>query len=139
MAKRLIITCFLVFAAGAFEGSADVIQFHFDGSTFQDLGAWWEHDWTRKYEKDPDGSISLDESGNYIRKKIWIFPIPVFFLDGWHFLKLLLFLSYIASVAFTALYPFRSTNISAWWSFLLFMMILVSFRTAGFYLAWKLF
>lgn len=139
MVKRYIIIFFLMFTAGVFEGSADVIQFHYNGSVFQDLGEWWKHDWTRKYEKAPDGSIILDEAGNLVRKKIWIFPIPVVILDGWHFMKLLVILSYIVLVSFGVLFPIRTTDLKACYGFLLLAAILLTYRTAGFYLAWKFF
>ena len=139
MVKRFIIVFSFIFAAGVFEGSADVIEFHYNGSIFQDLGSWWMHDWTRAYEKDPEGNFLLDPDGKLIHVKTWIFNTPSYFLDGWHFLKLLLILSYLTCVAFLVFYPITSIDLATIPRFLLFTAILLTFRTSGFYLAWKLF
>lgn len=139
MAKRFIIVFSFIFAAGVFEGSADVIEFHYQGSVFQDLGSWWMHDWTRAYEKYDNGEFKKDPDGNLIHVKTWIFNTPAYFLDGWHFVKLLLFLSYLTCVAFLVFLPITTIDLSGFARFLLFLMILITFRTAGFYLAWKLF
>lgn len=124
----------LIFLAGIFEGSMDVIEFHYQGSLFNWLGDWWRHDPSRKYE-----DIRFQRDNKPKRKKWWIFIIPVWLLDGWHFLKLLLILSYIAATLFAAAIDVSWADHNLALLFCSFGGILLTCRTLGFYLAWKLF
>lgn len=71
--KKHIAPSALVFAAGAFEGAMDHLQFHYDGSD-----PFWQPDisWKNKY-RNQDPAQGMTFRGRYM----------VFTTDGWHLMK----------------------------------------------------
>lgn len=79
---------FVIFAAIC-SASMDTIEHHYSNSIFTQYGNYFQQDWTRKYEKDPDGNLIQP-----LTRKTWDLGIikikvhPAFF-DAWHLFKTL--------------------------------------------------
>ena len=89
------------------DAAKDVLEKRFDGSFFDrhpklfpkklwDVRLSWKNKWVL----DENGEIKLDRNGKRIPKK-WFgrFDIPDAFTDGWHGIKLLLWLFLIIAIA----------------------------------------
>lgn len=82
----MIATLFISFAA-ALNASMDTIDHHYNISVFSEAGSYFQNDWTRKYERDPEGELIYP-----LQRKQWNFGLfkinihPLFF-DAWHLFK----------------------------------------------------
>jgi len=100
-----------------FDAFGDKIRFHWKNFIWNhdlDPDFWSPMSWKNKYIKNPDGTLVLDENGDYIRKTFSIFSfkfvIPVIFTNGWHLVK--------AAKIFVILLPISillSYSIGYWW------------------------
>lgn len=107
---RLLLSFFFFSLAASFNAGMDTIEYRYSQSVFTELGDYWQHDWTRKYEKDENGNILYDDAGKPVFKK-WLGIINVHpaFFDGWHLLKVLM----IATIVYTFLFLGRRIPITA--------------------------
>jgi hypothetical protein len=93
--KDLLIAAIFISLSAALNASMDTIEHHHSTSVFSKLGSYFYHDWTRLYEKDPDGNLIQP-----LQRKRWNFGIwkpaihPLVF-DAWHLFKSLMIIMII--------------------------------------------
>lgn len=128
--KDILIGLFIIAIAAFLSASMDTIDHHYPESVFKDLPEYFFHDWTRLYEKDPDGNLIRP-----LIRKAWDFGFikinihPIFF-DAWHLAKtLLIFMIILYGATFVFArerFVFYWKNLDHW-MILIFLIVLYGF------------
>lgn len=94
--KPIVISCLLLFLAGAANGVMDALQFHYAQTPFDPDDQFWNPkiSWENKWAKDQQGELQRPLRPRFFGASTFL----VFLTDAWHLFQMIMFTAFHAAV-----------------------------------------